>query len=390
MRATLRRVHRILSLTLASIWLVQALTGLIMVFHWEWDDALVPGAHRPLDAVMLGAATQRVQRDHPASKVVALYATAGFADRFDIYLEDAAGRTDIVRVNGAGHALTERPLDHDYVRAGFIQAAIVLHQTLFAGDTGKYLLGCSALLLLTTMTLGVKLAWPRRGEWRRALLPGRVGARAASPTAASTASRTLPQAAEVMAPHSARRTASRAASLFAWHRACGLWLVAPALVLVTAGMLLAFEDPLENWLGTGSPPPLLEQVTAGAAHSLATARLDPGATLATALARFPGASLSSLRMPAEHEPWYRVRLLQPGEPERVYGHTAVYVSADDGRVLAVEDAHSARVAERFMNLLYPVHTGEVLGLPGRLLVLALGGWLLSMLVLGVWLWSARR
>jgi uncharacterized iron-regulated membrane protein len=37
-----------------------------------------------------------------------------------------------------------------------------------------------------------------------------------------------------------------------------------------------------------------------------------------------------------------------------------------------------------------VHTGEAAGPLGRLLSLAFGSWLLTMLVLGIGLWSARR
>src|SRR5882672_5061386 len=342
MKATLKKVHRYLSLALAAVWLMQARTGAIMVFHWELDDVLVPGPSQSIDPEAVAAAAERVQTERADAKVVAFYATAGTPVRFD----------------GAGRRLVARPLDYDYRRAGFIQAAIVLHQTLFAGDRGKFFLGFSALCLLTNLVLGLKLAWPRRGEWRRALMPPAVRA--------------------------------GAAKIFAWHRACGLWLALPAFILVTAGMLLAFEDPLEELLGTGATPSALEGVTSAQVTSLGTARIAAGEALRVALARFPAAKLSSLRMPSADSPWYRVRVLQAGEPARVYGSTAIYVSAEDGRVLAVENALEAPARQRFVNLLFPVHTGEVAGLPGRLLVLAVSLWLLTMLTLGITLWAVRR
>jgi uncharacterized iron-regulated membrane protein len=43
-----------------------------------------------------------------------------------------------------------------------------------------------------------------------------------------------------------------------------------------------------------------------------------------------------------------------------------------------------------MSNLYPVHTGEAAGLPGRLSAFAVALWLLVMLVLGIGLWIARR
>jgi uncharacterized iron-regulated membrane protein len=182
----------------------------------------------------------------------------------------------------------------------------------------------------------------------------------------------------------------RIAKVFAWHRACGLWLALPAFVLITAGMLLAFEDPLDDVLGTGAPPAALARVTSARVKSLSTALIAPGQALKMALVRFPSATLASLSTPSEGSPWYRVRLLQPGEPARVYGSTAVYVSAEDGRMLAVDDAFKAPIRQRFVDMLYPIHTGEIAGLPGRLLVLALSFWLLTMLALGITLWAGRR
>ena len=358
MTSAIRKIHRYASLTLAAVWLIQALTGVVMVFHWELDDALVPGVRRPVDPQAIAAAAQRVQAERLDARVTAFYATAGAPDRFDIYVEDKLGRTDNVRVDGAGHPLVSRPLDYDYRRAGFIQAAIVVHQTLFFGDRGKFFLGLSALVLLSNLVLGLTLAWPRRGEWRRALLPA------------------VPRL--------------RVAKLFAWHRACGLWLAPPALVLITAGMLLAFEDPLEDFLGTGAPPAALGRVAPASVHSLATALILPGAALATALEQFPAATLSSLRMPSSGSPWYRVRVRQPGELPRVYGTTAIFISAVDGRVLAIDDAFKASARQRFVDALFPIHTGEAAGPLGRGLAIAIAGWLLTMLVLGILLWFGRR
>jgi len=358
MKSAVKKIHRYVSLTLAVVWLVQALTGLVMVFHWELDDVLVPGVRRPLQPLAVASAAQRVQAERADSKVTGFYATAGAPDRFDIYIEDKLGRTDVVRVDGAGRTLLARPLDYEYGRTGIIQAAIVVHQTLFFGDRGKYFLGCSAVVLLSNLVMGLTLAWPRRGEWRRVLLPG-----------------------------AAR---GRVATLFAWHRACGLWLALPALVLIVAGMLLAFEDPLEDYLGTGAPPAALADVKSARVTSLASALIAPGAALSVAVDRFPAATLSSLRMPSPGSPWYRVRVRQPGELPRVYGTTALYISAVDGRLLAIDDAFKASPRQRFVAALYPIHTGEAAGLPGRLLALAIAAWLLTMLVLGILLWSGRR
>ncbi|MFO1467424.1 MAG: PepSY-associated TM helix domain-containing protein [Steroidobacteraceae bacterium] len=362
MRSTLRRLHRYASLALAGLWLLQAATGMLMVFHWEIDDAQVPGAHRPVSPAGLGAAVLREQARHPASRVTAFYATAGAPDRFDIHLEDAIGRTDIVRIDGAGQALIERPLDHDYARAGLLQAAVVLHQTLFAGDAGKTVVGCSALLLITNIAMGLVLGWPAGSSWRRVLVPTR------SPRLALT--------------------------LYTWHRAVGLWLSMPALVLASAGAMLAFEDPVESLLGTDVQPPALEAAKVSPPSSPhdspRDARIAPAIALQRAVDRFPMATLASLRMPADGAPWYRVRLRQPGEAARVYGTTAVYVDAQDARIIAIDDPLLQGANRRFVDALFPTHTGEIAGTAGRCLAFAVGLWLLSQTLLGISLWWTRR
>ena len=53
MKVWLRKIHRYVSLALAAVWLVQASTGVLMVFHWELDDAWVTGDHRPLEPLAI-------------------------------------------------------------------------------------------------------------------------------------------------------------------------------------------------------------------------------------------------------------------------------------------------------------------------------------------------
>jgi uncharacterized iron-regulated membrane protein len=59
-------------------------------------------------------------------------------------------------------------------------------------------------------------------------------------------------------------------------------------------------------------------------------------------------------------------------------------------VLRTEDALHASTKVAFMSNLYPVHTGEALGIVGRMVALATAAWLLTMLILGFGLWWARR
>lgn len=352
-KAVLRKVHRYAGLAFAALWLSQALTGILMVFRWELDDATVAGPMAPLDVDALGVRIAALAAERPDLEVYQVYASGGTTGRFDIYRRDPDGNAEIIRVAGDGSVLRSQPFGRGYANAGLIQAAAFLHQTLFAGETGKVFVGLSGLLLLSSIVMGLVIAWPRAGEWRRALVPRTAGA--------------------------------GAAGLHAWHRAAGLWFAGPAAILIAMGALMTIEDSLEGWLGQDFAPPELQ-----AAPALTGNPIGLPLAIRAAQRRFPSAELSGVAMPTHERPWYRVRVRQAGEWRRVYGTTVVYVSAADGRVILQQDALAAPAARAFIDNLYPIHTGEIGGLPGRLVSLAVGVWLVAMLGLGLGLWWVRR
>src|SRR3546814_1473169 len=81
---------------------------------------------------------------------------------------------------------------------------------------------------------------------------------------------------------------------------------------------------------------------------------------------------------------------QPCEAGRAYVTTRVSVASADGRIVDTVDRFAMSVGERAINLLYPIHTGEIGGAAGRIVVLSIGVWLATMIVLGFRLWLSRR
>ncbi|MBB4630843.1 hypothetical protein [Sphingosinicella soli] len=49
LHAGVLRIHRRLSLAAVLFWLAQALSGVLIVFHWEVEDALIAAVHRNTD-----------------------------------------------------------------------------------------------------------------------------------------------------------------------------------------------------------------------------------------------------------------------------------------------------------------------------------------------------
>lgn len=347
MKRALLRVHRALGLALAAFWLLQAVTGGLLVFRWELEDLLLAGSRAGADAAGLGARIDDIA--HAGGRPTDMWASSQDATRFDIYYVDSGGTSRVMRVDGKG-----RPL-RDSVDAGFFgngafwDTLTLVHTGLLAGEPGRWVVAASGATLLFNLGIGLAVAWPRAREWRRVLL-GR--------TAGGVPART-----------------------HAWHRRLGLWLGAVILPFIAAGVLLCFEDALRGLFDAGIPVPDAQ----GAGSPVAAS-----AVLAIAAARQPDARLSAVIMPGDGAPWFLVRQQRPGDIQRNWGTSALLIAASDGRVLLDRPAADAPSIRAAIDTLYPFHTGQIAGTAGRVLVLAQGAWLAVMIALGIRLWRGRR
>ncbi len=163
----------------------------------------------------------------------------------------------------------------------------------------------------------------------------------------------------------------------------GLWLVIPAIISVTAGIILAYDDPIAGLFKADVPEP------ASATASVA-APVKPSVALKAALQAVPGATISGFFLPSDHG-WYRVRLHAPGEMPRIWGMTTVFIDAGDAHILSLYDARKAHAPARFLlDVAYPLHTGQIAGPIGRIVQLLIGLGLMTMIGLGMSLWWTRR
>jgi uncharacterized iron-regulated membrane protein len=349
LKANLIRWHRWAGLAAAAFWLVQALTGVLIVFHWEIRDAFIPGAHRQTDLAAIERTVAELTPTGSGARLDSIWTGAGAPDRYDVSIAGdmpEAGRS--VRIDGAGRIL----VDGDFKGpAAWTTPLVLIHHNLLAGDTGSWIVGISGVLLVTNILSGLYIAWPKRGQWVRALRPARAGA--------------------------------AAARYYGWHRALGLIVGIPALASVTAGVLLTFSGGVETVV---QPTP----IAAPADAPVGTASVGLAAAAGTALAAYPGSTLAAVYPPEGERPAWQIRVTQQGEARRAYGATRVFVSAVDGRILARFDALDAAPARAFIDGLFPFHTGEMGGLAGRIAVAAIGVWLATMIIVGVLLWAARR
>lgn len=352
MRAALARWHRWAGLAAAAFWGIQALTGVLIVFHWEIEDAMIAGAHRVTDLDAIERRALDLAPPGSGKTIGSIWTTGGAPDRYDIHIRaDDPALARSVRIDGGGSVLRDSDVDRGAAKGGWVGTLVTIHHDLMGGETGRRILGISGLLLLTNILAGVAVAWPRRGQWLRSLRPPRSGA--------------------------------PAVRYYGWHRALGLWVALPATAMIGAGVLLSFDGAVDAAVA----PPAIE---ASAVSPAGAATVGLASATRTALTSFPEARLAAIYPPDGDRPVWRIRVTQPDEARRAYGATTVFVSAVNGQVVGRFDAVQAPPRRAFVDGLFPLHTGEMGGLAGRIAVAAIGLWLITMVVVGLALWVTRR
>lgn len=355
-----RRIHRWLGLTLVVLLGLQCVTGTVLVFEEEIEcllgrAPLCTGAAEhtslPLNALALsaaGAVPERAGAEYRELDVTRL----GFDEAGTIRVRMRERETPRAEVEAflspRGEVLEWRR----HKAAGVSRNLIVptmreLHTKLLAGDVGKYMLGVAAFLWLVTGAIGIYLSLPRRFSWRGWRTAWRL---------------------------------RRLGSAFDLHRGGGLWLSGAAFLFALTGVLIVFED---NIFGArinlqSAPAGSLigfDEAVAGAALHLP----DGGKEYALREARVD-LPKHSYRIDFRHVPegglWHR-----PDE--------RIYLAAGDGALLKREGWLEAAPAERLRHLALPLHSGEVLGLPGRVAAAATALLLLVQLAAGFALWRRR-
>jgi uncharacterized iron-regulated membrane protein len=238
---------------------------------------------------------------------------------------------------------------------GFVGFTFKLHSSLLLQDTGKAMLAWGALVYLAMLVTGVVLWWPRRWppSWRIELRQGVLR------------------------------------GLFDLHRTGGIVMGLVIAVSVASGAYMAWR-PLGEFVtflagGTFARPPVLPKEPKDAPGG-------PPATVdelaAQARQQFPDDPIGYIQLAGPDRP-VRVRMRLADDPHP-NGLTSVWLHPRTGAVLSVQRWSDLDPGGRAVAWVYPLHVGELGGLPQQVLTffsgLALGGLGLT----GVWLWWRRR
>ena len=348
-RQLLTTAHLCLGLTLAPVLAVVGVTGAILVFQPEIEDAVdarytrVAPAGSPLPLSELVAAVKRTApgatvesiRLPPREDRAAIVTVSGPAQAawlVDPYTGRVTGRAD--------HLWTMRPV-------------ALVHRRLMAGETGATVVTLAAVGLLFLSVSGLVLWWP-----------GRI--------------------------FRFRRSATGWRLAFNVHNALGAWAWGGFLLLGATGAIIHWEEPALAVIGRVTRTPPAPRRTEGTRGCAPDAMPGPDVLLASARRAEPAARATYLSLGDAGGKPARAILRYP-EDHTPAGRTQVLLDACTGHVLSAIASRTAALDYRMVKLWNrQVHTGDLFGWPTRILAALLALTLPLVSVTGPLLWWLRR
>lgn len=371
-RAVSLRLHRWVGVFLAGFLVMSGLTGSIITFNVPLDAWLNPGlfhAKAVGPALPLGVLEQRFAASQPDAEIS--------------YLEFGVGPGQAIRAWVTGRK-ADQNLGFDEVFLDPADAAILgrrqwgaccfarpkmipfiyqLHCQLMAGTIGTWIMGLIGLIWFFDCFVALTLTLPRRKPfwrgWRKAwrIKPG----------------------------------GKKFRLVFDLHRAGGLWLWLTLSTLAFSGFALNLDRPvLRPVLGlllSFSPDPLLAggAVTGSAAGADA---LVAAATLAVR-PRWAGAA-ESLFCPAESALCAVYFFPSPAERGVGFGSPTVYVDRRSAAVGQIVWPHAGTAGDLVERLQFPLHSGQIAGLAGKIFICACGLATAFFAASGLWIFLRKR
>jgi vanillate O-demethylase ferredoxin subunit len=354
-REALVVLHRWTGLIAGVLLLGQGLTGSVVAFRDELNRLL----HAEALTVSPAPVAQPVQSllDQVRAAHPALYVER-------IEYPQRADEAFVFRLEAAGHKAARYvavdqyrgEITRDAALAGWpVEWLYRLHQQLLAGKRGEIVVGVTGVALLVLCLSAPFVWWPGRRQLHRGFTVELNGG------------------------------AYR--SLRELHRVGGIFIVLVLLTTSVTGVAIVWKTPLQSAVDrivpTQSKP--VVQVDSRSDRTL----LPVDALVTDARQRYENAQVRNVRFPGGHGRVVTI-FLATASTTRPRASDQLWYDGYNGEVLGAYEAGSVPAGNRIFDWLLPIHTGEFLGLFGRLLFFAAALALAALTITGLWQWVLRR
>jgi uncharacterized iron-regulated membrane protein len=175
---------------------------------------------------------------------------------------------------------------------------------------------------------------------------------------------------------------------FDLHNSFGIVSLVFVLLLVATGLVISFEaqsTPFLYRISHSQPPPRPRLQVAPVPGQIP---ITPDQALATARATVPEATPLLIIVPHGNQA-YQIFLHYP-EDRTPGGRTRITIDPYRGSILSVIDSRRAPAGYRLVNLNRALHTGDVLGIPSKVVVSLASLIMPLQLLTGLVMWAKRR
>jgi uncharacterized iron-regulated membrane protein len=373
-RKLLVKVHLYIGLALGIVLSIAGLTGSLIVFWQPIDAALNPellapdpscteSAFRPIDELVAAVRAkippngQLSSFDFPDHERLLLWAwyhtptsEAGWDDIYTLFVKPCSGEVTGPRLWNSQQRPWGGPL---------MSALIQLHTSLWLNEgsilLGNHLLSFGSVLLMGSIVIGYALWWPSQGAWRSAfaIKRGVQGKRLNYDL------------------HKIVGAAAGGFLLLALFTAIHMYEPWTQIIDTSVNVLSPVTD-----LAAPSP-------TSGLTSNVAPISVQRAVEIATAA--LPGAQPVSIEFPTDERGVYLVTL----DTGAVW-KTQVSIEQYSGAVLRIQGPHVASAGDHALGWLFPLHTGQAFGLPGRIVMVVIGVVPMCLYMTGFIIWWNRR
>lgn len=351
MRKFIFKLHLYLSLVIFPLALVFGITGSLMAFEPEISHLVhsklcyLKAGSKPLSLAELG---EKLGRAFPKDTITQYTLSTSPGLSYEISLQDRT--VYINQYTGEILGSVTGPDGWDKFQ-NFIHQLHLRLAFRDQGDTGKVIISWAAVVLFIILPSGLILWWRQK----------RI---------------------------TIRKKAKSRLIWFDIHSVVGVTSFIFLMVLVITGLMMGFEQtttPLLYSL-TGSKPSVRPDMTITPPTN--GKHISPDSAIVLAAAALPGAAPFNMNAPAPDEP-YQVRSRYP-EDRTPGGRSVVFLNPYTGEVLFAEGSRTAPGGTRLRNINRAIHTGDILGIPSKIIMCLASLAMVVQVISGLTMWWKRR
>jgi uncharacterized iron-regulated membrane protein len=364
--------HLYLGLALGPVFVILGVTGTIIAFRPELDEwlnaeqmqvnaSIRPDEYASLDHIAAEARRAMPADGRPYALVFPCTPRSAFWVTYSLPAPTAMNPNQLEWHQVFLHARTGAVLGQRLMldlgrpwRGPFANVAQSVHRTLVLGSHSGQLLGAIAVLLSLSILSGGILWWPPRNQSRGAL---RIR------TNQGPARLTLDL-------HNVVGVLSAAVLLMSL--VTGIYLVQPGWILA----------PINTVLSTTKMPDSVQSAPGSVALGF-----DKAATVATG--HFQNGWMWMILYPQGERGTYRVFRPSPRDMTDILPSRQIWLDQYTGAALFEFGPHTYTAGDQIEQILYPLHSGEAFGMPGRMMVPVAGLAPLALFITGFLRWRQR-